>query len=113
MINNILPLQEIFTGSNYKSYTHKYFLAMNDDTDDTDAINEPSVKRAKKDESDPEPALSRFQRSEVSNLEWFTYEKCLQMIRPYNKEKLRMMHNVHEIVEKYAFCATKANAILK
>ena len=24
---NILPLEEIFTGSNYKSYKHKYFLA--------------------------------------------------------------------------------------
>jgi hypothetical protein len=27
VIDNISPLEEIFTGSNYKSYCHKYFLA--------------------------------------------------------------------------------------
>ena len=26
VLNNIIPLEEIFTGSNYKSYKHKYFL---------------------------------------------------------------------------------------
>ena len=26
-IQNILPFEEIFTGSNYKSYKHKYFVS--------------------------------------------------------------------------------------
>ena len=27
IIDNIIPYEEIFTGSNYKSYKHKYYLA--------------------------------------------------------------------------------------
>ena len=26
IIHNVLPFEEIFTGSNYKSYKHKYFV---------------------------------------------------------------------------------------
>ena len=27
LIQNVLPIEELFTGSNYKSYKHKYYLA--------------------------------------------------------------------------------------
>ena len=32
IISNLIPFEEIFTGSNYKSYKHKYFLALADES---------------------------------------------------------------------------------
>lgn len=75
-IENILPFEEIFTGSNFKSYKHKYYLLM---------MTEETCKT-------PE----HFDKSEVSKMEWKTYEECLESIRPYNLEKKRLLHNVNK-----------------
>jgi len=75
LIENVIPYEEIFIASNYKTYKHKYFLAeINDDAD---------------------YSLNNFQKSEVSKIEWFTIEKCINMIRPYNMEKLNMLFNIN------------------
>jgi 8-oxo-dGTP pyrophosphatase MutT (NUDIX family) len=63
IIYNILPIEELFTGSNYKSYKHKYFIAFMD-----------------KEENN----LKNFQKTEVSKIEWKTYSECINEIRPYN-----------------------------
>jgi len=76
-IENILPFEEIFTGSNFKSYKHKYYLLM--------MIIENTPKT-------PE----HFDKSEVSKMEWKTYEECLKSIRPYNLEKKNLLHNVYQ-----------------
>jgi ADP-ribose pyrophosphatase YjhB (NUDIX family) len=79
-IQNIFPFEEIFTGSNYKSYKHKYYLMyMN---------YEDSMK----------PTV--FEKSEVSKLEWKTYEDCLRTIRHYNLEKIRLVHNIFNCLTK-------------
>jgi len=76
-IQNILPFEEIFTGSNYKSYKHKYFLMyMNYENS---IINKGS-----------------FQTSEVSKVEWKTYDESITVFRPYNLEKIRILSNVHK-----------------
>jgi 8-oxo-dGTP pyrophosphatase MutT (NUDIX family) len=72
-IRNIVPFEELFTGSNYKSYRHKYFL-MYMGYDETFT---PS-----------------FQRNEVSQIAWKTFEECIEIIRPYNLEKKRMISHV-------------------
>jgi len=79
IIYNLLPLEELFTGSNYKSYKHKYYIASMDDT-----IN-----------------LNNYQKSEVSKIEWKTYNECLQHIRPYNKEKIDILKRVATIINTY------------
>ena len=79
LIKNILPYEEIFTGSNYKSYKHKYFIA-------------------KSHESTPSKP---FQKSEVSDLQWFTLEEALAKIRPYNIEKKRILELVDSIFKEY------------
>jgi ADP-ribose pyrophosphatase YjhB (NUDIX family) len=73
-IQNVLPLEEIFLGSNYKSYKHKYFLMYMD-------YNE-SLK------------MGNFQVSEVSKVEWKSYEECISCFRPYNLEKIRILTNI-------------------
>lgn len=74
-IRNILPVEETFTGSNYNSYRHKYFL-MYMGFEDSIANN-------------------NFQKSEVSKMEWKNLPECLNCIRPYNLEKKRIIQNVY------------------
>lgn len=80
LLQNIIPLEEIFTGSNYKSYKHKYYLGY------LDISNKPKFD---------------FQESEVSEVKWFSYEECLEKIRPYNLEKKDILKKVDNILKKY------------
>ena len=68
IIENLLSFEEVFIGTNLKAYKHKYFLAyLNKNNSITN--------------------LDNYQISEVSKLEWKTYDECLESIRPYNLEK--------------------------
>jgi 8-oxo-dGTP pyrophosphatase MutT (NUDIX family) len=75
MVENIMPFEEVFMGSNYKSYKHRYFFM-----------------RMMSDELQ----ISNYDKLEVSKIEWKTYEEAIQCIRPYNLEKIRMLSNIHE-----------------
>ena len=75
-IENILPFEEIFTGSNYKSYKHKYFLLMMKESNDN--------------------PIDSYDKNEVSKIEWKTYEDSLKCIRHYNLEKKRVLENVYK-----------------
>lgn len=79
-IQNILPFEENFTGSNYKSYKHKYFLMYMNYKDTTD--------------------VSNFQKSEVSKMEWKTIDECIQCIRPYNLEKIKLITNIDKCLSR-------------
>ena len=84
-IQNILPFEEIFTGSNYKSYKHKYFLAY---------IHADDVT-----------TMNNFERSEVSKMEWKTFDDCIKSIRTYNLEKKRLITNIHNSLTSFRlFC---------
>jgi 8-oxo-dGTP pyrophosphatase MutT (NUDIX family) len=80
IVENILPFEEIFIGTNHKSYKHKYFLAYMIETEDY---------------------LNNFQKSEVSKLEWKTIDECLEDIRPYNLEKRELISNINKILKEY------------
>jgi 8-oxo-dGTP pyrophosphatase MutT (NUDIX family) len=73
-LSNMVPVQEVFTGSNYYSYKHKYYIMY----------------------MEPENAFATtsFQKSEVSSIEWKNIEECLQSIRPYNLEKRAMIQKI-------------------
>lgn len=74
-IHNILPYEETFSGSNYKSYKHKYYLMSIDYTD--------SLQKHK------------FEHSEVSDIGWKTIDECIACIRPYNLEKKTIICKIH------------------
>ena len=80
IIENILPFEEIFIGTNQKAYKHKYFLAH---------INNKDVE------------LNNYQTSEVSKLEWKTFDECINSIRPYNLEKKKLITNINKVLEEY------------
>lgn len=71
---NVMPYEEVFTGSNYKSYKHKYYVVMMD--------YEASLHR------------NPFHVNEISCVEWMTYEMCVRNIRYYNREKLAMLRHL-------------------
>jgi ADP-ribose pyrophosphatase YjhB (NUDIX family) len=82
IIQNLIPYKEIFTGSNYKSYKHKYYLAyMNNDN-----TNEMIQHRT---------------NYEVGKMAWLTYEDACSVIRPYNLEKLSILEKVNKILTEY------------
>jgi hypothetical protein len=79
VIDNISPLEEIFTGSNYKSYCHKYFLAEYIDVEnDSHKIKlsmkeRPSGRICDTDAPLPLPRI-RDSAIEVSRLGWYSYK---------------------------------------
>ena len=58
IIYNLFPIEEIYTGSNYKSYKHKYYIALMNNND--------------------EPTNS-FQETEISKIEWVKIETLLDI----------------------------------
>lgn len=80
LIQNIIPYEEIFTGSNLKSYKHKYFVGCIDSS-----IN----------------PTNKFQETEVSDVKWLSYDECLQYIRPYNLEKNDILCKLSNILHQY------------
>ena len=83
VVENILPFEEIFIGTNHKSYKHKYFLAY---------MEEDNEEMAD---------LEHYQVTEVSKIEWKTIDKCLESIRPYNLEKKKLITNINKVLEEY------------
>jgi hypothetical protein len=80
VIENLLPFEEMFLGSNHKAYKHKYFLGYTENNENN---------------------LNNFQRSEVSKIEWKTLDECLESIRPYNLEKKRLIININKVLQEY------------
>lgn len=80
VVENLLPFEEIYIGSNYKSYKHKFFLA-NATSENVD--------------------LSNYQQNEVSKLEWKNLDDCLNTIRPYSLEKKQLITNINKVLEEY------------
>lgn len=73
------PIIESFIGTNGVAYKHVYYLAQ---------MNSKSI-----------PVLNNENISEVSNFGWFTYEKIMKLIRPYDTEKKNIITLVRNILE--------------
>ena len=74
-------MEEIFTGSNLKSYKHKYYIGK---MNYNDTIN-----------------VTKYQKSEIGNMKWLTYDECIQYIRPYNIEKKKELEKINTILKTY------------
>jgi ADP-ribose pyrophosphatase YjhB (NUDIX family) len=80
IVNNIAPYEEIFMGSNYKSYKHRYFLMYVD-------YNTSLTEK-----------MTDTDKLEISKVEWKLFNDCLSTIRPYNLEKKRILSNVNIVL---------------
>ncbi len=81
VVDNLMPFEEMFVGSNHKAYKHKYFLAFVEENECTP--NQP------------------FQETEVSKIEWKTVEECMNSIRPYHIEKKGLIQNINKMLKEY------------
>jgi 8-oxo-dGTP pyrophosphatase MutT (NUDIX family) len=82
VVENIVPYKEYFIGSNFKSYKHKFYIASS---------------------NSPDYDLTNYQRSEVSGLEWKTIPQCIDSIRPYSLEKIRIVDNIRNLLKHCTF----------
>jgi len=80
IIDNVIPFEEVFIGSNIKSYKHKYYLAI--------LVGNTTP-------------LNPIQYSEISKINWLSYEECLENIRDYSIEKKNILSNVNNIFCNY------------
>ena len=80
LVKNFIPFDEIFTGSNYKSYKHRYFIGHMADS------NLPC----------------NIQKSEVSQFKWMTLDESIRSIRPYNLERIHLLKNIENVLLKYS-----------
>ena len=80
LIQNLAPFEETFTGSNYKSYKHKYYIAhyVGDYVSDCN-----------------------YDKTEVGKMEWKSYDDSKSSIRPYNIEKIKLLDKIHQIITTY------------
>jgi ADP-ribose pyrophosphatase YjhB (NUDIX family) len=103
VIENIMPFEEIFVGSNHKAYKHKYFLAfMNDEEDEKEKEKETEKETEKEPRfTNSKYSLSNFQKTEVSKIKWKNLSSCLESIRPYNLEKKHLILNINNILKEY------------
>ena len=81
IIYNLFPIEEIYTGSNYKSYKHKYYIAIMNDN------NNP---------------LNKFQETEISKIKWVKLTDAINYIRPYNIEKINIIEKIIHIKNNYS-----------
>jgi len=80
MITNMQPFEEIFVGSNFKSYKHKYYLAV---------LKSDNLQN------------NCYQKTEVSDMSWFNLEECIRNIRPYNLEKIDIIKQIDKLLNEY------------
>ena len=77
ILKNVGYFEETFTGSNLKSYKHKYYLCK---------IN-------------PENSYNNnYQKSEIGDMNWFSFNECMEKIRNYNIEKKKMLIKINTIL---------------
>jgi ADP-ribose pyrophosphatase YjhB (NUDIX family) len=82
-INNVVPFEEIFIGSNIKSYKNKYYLSY---------MMRDTIQK------------NEYQTSEVKNMKWLSYKECMDIIRPYNVEKKNIITSVNNTLNKFVIC---------
>ena len=84
LIENLLPFEETFVGTNDKIYKNKYFLAsINKNSNNFEEFN--------------------FQLSVLSKMECKTLDECNNSIRPYNLEKINLINSINELIIGYEF----------
>ena len=80
IFNNIVPFEEIFTGSNYKSYKHKYFVGI---------ISNNTIP------------VANFQIYEISEIKWVPIDDVYKYIRDYNYEKTNIINDLNKLLKTY------------
>ena len=79
IVDNINPIEEVYTGSDNRIYKHKYFLAF---------------------DQHENRCLDNYQQTEVSKMEWKTIREASDTQRDPTNSKVNVIRLVKEIIEK-------------
>ena len=83
LLLNIKPIEEIYTSINNVKYKHVYYFARFVNKDTTLNFN-PSNKN---------------QNKEISDINWFNLEECLNKLRPYYDEKKKIIEQSYKLFD--------------
>ena len=105
------PIVEMFQGTDGKRYRHVYYVAqyLYDAPTETSSTRVVSPTRHRAELLGARSAFRRqppssvpgidprniAQTREIGAVEWCSYEKCMQLIRPYNKAKVKLLKELH------------------
>lgn len=78
IITNLVPFSEIFIGTNNKAYKYKYYIG----------IMNSNI-----------PKTNLYEKNEVSAVKWFNFTDALNIMRPYNIEKKKILKNLDNILK--------------
>jgi 8-oxo-dGTP pyrophosphatase MutT (NUDIX family) len=81
LLNDVKPIEEVFSGSNKVRYKHVYYLARYHAECDTNVV-------------------ARTYCREIKDAQWFTYDEMIHHIRPYNVERRELAKRVMNIISK-------------
>jgi len=84
IINQRVPIEEIFFGSNGVAYSHVYYIAELY-TEDIPEIDHNNI----------------LQAGEIKNINWYNYKECMNLFRNYENTKRYVIHKVHTMVKNY------------
>lgn len=88
IIKNMIPLKEVFKGTDDNMYRHIYYIAvLNNDKTVTISDN----------------------NNEVSNIQWHTYQEAVNLIRNYHTEKKKVLNELL----KFIICCVDKELTLK
>ena len=76
---NLSPFEEIFMGSNYKTYKHRYYIAHLKDS----------------------APVTEYQKSEVSDVRLVSFDDAIALMRPYNKDKIQTLRDINTTLLEY------------
>lgn len=78
LLKNIKPIEEQFIGTNGVSYKHIYYIAI--------AISSKNLT------IDPDNVQ---QNSEIGDIDWFTFDDAIRIVRPYHTERKRVITELY------------------
>jgi len=84
LVKNLLPIEENFLGGNRIQYRHRYYLAYCKQT--TEVCIDVS---------------NTIMNREIGDIGWFTFNKAMSLIRPYNIEKRQILSTAENILTNY------------
>jgi 8-oxo-dGTP pyrophosphatase MutT (NUDIX family) len=81
------PYIEIYTGTNDVRYKHIYYIAIVSNNSPLPSIN----------------VENQYQSAEIGDIGWFTYEECINLIKPYHEEKKTVLTQANALLTEYIF----------
>jgi len=76
ILERLNPMEEDFIGTNDKNYKHVYYLANSEENCELSIVN-------------------NYQTTEIGGIGWFTIPEALNLMRPYNKKRIQLIHQIY------------------